>query len=267
MKEADVYQGEDSDKLLDDSIKHERPPVFTLTSAKKVRQLPDDGFCILKLDNNFENWKLDAYVCTDNQTSFTTPSLPIKSLLDWLNGWFDCDVFALHAFLRSQIWGIQQKRSIPSVEKGRGFAQKLIVPPNSEIIMIGDLHGCMDSLSQNLRRLFHLNIINNSWKLKDNAYLVFLGDLVDRGEYSFETCITVSKLLCENPLQCFACRGNHEVQEDGLYTNNDFPGSLASELSRRFKTNSISVLSDLNRLFAMFPDVVFVGSRNENTLK
>lgn len=257
LQDADQFQYENADKLERNTTSN-TTPVFTLTSAKKIRNLPDDGFCVVTVDSSFSNWKLESYVCTDDQCEYSNPQPPDFTLSEWILSWDGCDISQLQSNLRSYL-NVISNRIQPSPFSGRGFARKLIVKPKSRIVMIGDLHGCMDSLAQNLKRMLQLKLISNDWKLSNDTYLIFLGDLVDRGSHSLEVCITVAKLLFENREHCYCCRGNHEVQKDRLYTNKDNDDSLFCELKRRCPLYASSLLCDLNRLFAMFPDAIFLG--------
>ncbi len=82
------------------------------------------------------------------------------------------------------------------------FVQKLLVDPDDQLGFIGDLHGSIHSLLRSLLRLKNLGYVSNEWKIVNPGfYLIFLGDLVDRGEYGVEVWLTVMKLYIENPRQ------------------------------------------------------------------
>jgi len=69
--------------------------------------------------------------------------------------------------------------------------------------VIGDIHG-------------NLNSLNHFFKLfQDNSpnYLVFLGDIVDRGPYQLECLIAILALKILYPQNVFLLRGNHETIE------------------------------------------------------
>jgi hypothetical protein len=67
------------------------------------------------------------------------------------------------------------------------FSQKIKVPSNSKIGMIGDIHGSVHSLMRNLIRMNLLGYFDQQFRLKNDFYLIFLGDLSDRGYYGIET--------------------------------------------------------------------------------
>ena len=69
---------------------------------------------------------------------------------------------------------------------------------NSVINVIGDVHG----------QLFDVFEIFNL--IKEDENILFLGDFVDRGEFSIETFIFIAQKKLENPKKVFLLRGNHE---------------------------------------------------------
>ena len=91
------------------------------------------------------------------------------------------------------------------------FIEKINVPADSNICVIGDIHGSIHSLLRNLWRLIFLGILGNNLKIiKDNFYLVFLGDYVDRGPCGVEVVSTLLDLKLTNWDNVFLLKGNHE---------------------------------------------------------
>ncbi|OHT16289.1 hypothetical protein TRFO_13297 [Tritrichomonas foetus] len=77
----------------------------------------------------------------------------------------------------------------------------LIIDIDGPVTVIGDLHGDIFDLI----RLLSLNLPPPHMK-----YL-FLGDYVDRGQFSVEVVTIILALLCKYPDRIFVLRGNHEV--------------------------------------------------------
>ncbi|KKM84978.1 hypothetical protein LCGC14_1293710 [marine sediment metagenome] len=75
--------------------------------------------------------------------------------------------------------------------------------PDDEIFIIGDIHGNL----QALKKLKAMIIENNP------KYVIFLGDLVDRGPYQLECLIYVCCLKLLEPERYFILKGNHETLE------------------------------------------------------
>lgn len=71
---------------------------------------------------------------------------------------------------------------------------------SQELIVVGDLHGHLYDL---------LRILRNHGLPPERNYL-FLGDLVDRGEFSIETITLILAMKVEYPNNVFLVRGNHE---------------------------------------------------------
>ena len=77
----------------------------------------------------------------------------------------------------------------------------------SEIFVIGDIHGNLESL----KRL--IEIIGQT----NPKFVLFLGDIVDRGPYQLECLILVLALKILFPLKYYILRGNHETLEMNQY--------------------------------------------------
>ncbi|OHS94085.1 Ser/Thr protein phosphatase [Tritrichomonas foetus] len=90
------------------------------------------------------------------------------------------------------------------------------------IIVVGDLHGHLLDL---------LRIIQSQGLPSEKNQYLFLGDIVDRGEFSFETAIMILLLKLIYPSDVFLIRGNHEFyqmgQQFGFFTEitDNFPGT------------------------------------------
>ena len=76
---------------------------------------------------------------------------------------------------------------------------KLIGPT----VVVGDLHGNLHDL---------LRIIRKGGNPEITQYL-FLGDYVDRGQYSIEVVILLFAFACQYPRSFFLLRGNHEFRK------------------------------------------------------
>ncbi len=75
--------------------------------------------------------------------------------------------------------------------------------PQETVIVIGDLHGDLKSLIKLIEII----------KLEKPKYVVFLGDIVDRGLYQLECLILVLALKIKDSNKYFLLRGNHETLE------------------------------------------------------
>ncbi len=74
---------------------------------------------------------------------------------------------------------------------------------NKEVFVIGDLHGNMKSLLKIIKTIEQAN----------PKYVIFLGDIVDRGPYQLECLILILALKIKQPNKYFFLKGNHESLE------------------------------------------------------
>ena len=80
--------------------------------------------------------------------------------------------------------------------------QNNLIEIQGNCFIVGDIHG----------NLIDLVRIINYCNLKKNNKILFLGDYVDRGNFSTETIILLFSLYLKYPNQIFLIRGNHEFE-------------------------------------------------------
>jgi protein phosphatase len=97
----------------------------------------------------------------------------------------------------------------PFLKEMRGLFEK--EPPLLELdgsfVIVGDLHGHFLDLC----RIF------KNFKYPNTFKYVFLGDVVDRGEFSFETILLILLMKYFYPNSVYLIRGNHEFRALCLY--------------------------------------------------
>ncbi|EAX95432.1 Ser/Thr protein phosphatase, putative [Trichomonas vaginalis G3] len=81
--------------------------------------------------------------------------------------------------------------------------EKTVLEIQSPCIVLGDIHGQLIDLL----RIFHFNGFPPLRKY------IFLGDLVDRGDFSMEVLVLIFSLKIMYPNQVYVLRGNHEWQD------------------------------------------------------
>ncbi|EAY15681.1 Ser/Thr protein phosphatase, putative [Trichomonas vaginalis G3] len=115
-----------------------------------------------------------------------------------------------------------------------------VVNINDNVVIVGDLHGNLHDL---------LRIIKKCGQPNTQKY-VFLGDYVDRGQYSLEVIVLLLTFRVLYPNSVTLLRGNHEVAE--INVKYGFHLNVASMYGQ-------SILWDLfNDVFALFPFVAIV---------
>lgn len=134
------------------------------------------------------------------------------------------------------------------------FAQKLVVPQGTQVAFFGDLHGNIHALCDLLSQLIQDGYLDNELHiLKDNFYLVFLGDYVDRGLYGVEVVYLLLQLYLANPEHVILVRGNHEDQD--LNQAMGFTAELEAKFGQ-FPMKSIYQIYDL------MPCVLYLGTES-----
>ena len=122
--------------------------------------------------------------------------------------------------------------------------------PAGEALVIGDLHGDLESLISILKNSAFMQKMN---RCKD-ATLIFLGDYGDRGAHSAEVYYTVLRLKLAFPEQVVLLRGNHEGPDDLMASPHDLP----LQFQAKFKENWTAAYSKVRELFAYLYNAVLV---------
>lgn len=125
--------------------------------------------------------------------------------------------------------------------------------PKGKAIVVGDIHGDLESLAEILKGCDFLNRANRN----ENVILVFLGDYGDRGIYSPEVYYVVLRLKVAFPDKVVLMRGNHEGPEDLLA----YPHDLPTQLHERFGEEWKSAYVKLRELFNYLYSAVLVEDR------
>lgn len=115
---------------------------------------------------------------------------------------------------------------------------------NESIVIVGDLHGHLLDL---------LRIIKDNGLPPLQKYL-FLGDTIDRGEFSFETILFIACMKVVRPECVFLLRGNHEFEEYAM--NEGFQSEISSiydtDVVWKVFMNLFSALPLAARVFSTF---------------
>ena len=115
-----------------------------------------------------------------------------------------------------------EEESVVKVKKGQN-GDNNENDDNFNVVVVGDLHGHILDL---------FRIIKDQGAPPSKSY-IFLGDLVDRGEFSTELIILVFLMKIMYPKQVFVLRGNHEFAMMSLYNG------FSAELAAVYKTESL----------------------------
>lgn len=139
------------------------------------------------------------------------------------------------------------------------FAQKLISNVGDIFYFHGDLHGDIFSLLEEIKELKRKGVVDNHFRIvKNNAWFVFLGDYVDRGQYGAEVLYTMMRLALANPGRVIAVRGNHEdIEISARYGFRD-------EIREKFNDVDGSKHIHISRMNDFLPVVFYLGCKDDN---
>lgn len=145
------------------------------------------------------------------------------------------------------------------------FVQKeMTYNENAQYACIGDLHGSLHSLLRILLNLHARGYLNNDLQIiNDNFYLIFTGDLIDRGRHGAEVVYLTLLLKCLNPNNVFLIRGNHESWRIASQYG------FVNEMYTKFGNEKAKILLDqlLDHVFNLFPYALFLTPNGEDYIQ
>jgi len=140
------------------------------------------------------------------------------------------------------------------------FAHKLFTEEGDDIIAIGDIHSSIHSFTEVLDNLVHRGILDIDLKTTPGHYIVFLGDIVDRGGFGLDILHICFRLKVSNPETVFIINGNHEDISTYKQTNNGFKDEVDKQLDRTDDRNLI------HELMTYLPSAIF-GRINDSWIQ
>ncbi len=137
------------------------------------------------------------------------------------------------------------------INKSKSILINLSITSNTKVIIFGDFHGSYHTFFRLLCRLHKYDIIDlDTFKIKDNYIIMFLGDILDRGKYSLDIINIIFKLIAINnndDIKIIYNRGNHETfdifERDGSY--DEFQFKIGTTNINTFLTKYIKLLNIL----------------------
>jgi protein phosphatase len=153
---------------------------------------------------------------------------------------------------------VQEVRELICKENGRVgnfevFGRLVGLKPVGEALVVGDLHGDLESLIEILSSSKFLDKLSQD----ANATMIFLGDYGDRGPLSAEVYYMLLKLKLHFPRQIILMRGNHEGPEDLLASPHDLPWQFQA----KFGSGWEKAYKEIRELFNCLYNAVIVEER------
>ena len=147
--------------------------------------------------------------------------------------------------------GFKTLEKMEQVNETQSYIQKEIVAnSDNEFAIIGDIHGSAHSLLKILTDLKNKKYLQDNFKIiKDNFYIVFAGDYVDRGFYGTEVWYALMKLKLANWNKVFLLRGNHEDYSQNMVSKLGF---FSVEANKKYNKSSEDVSPDLEGIKLKF---------------
>lgn len=140
-----------------------------------------------------------------------------------------------------------------SIENLQIIGNLIEVPPVGKLVVVGDLHGDLNSLLYILR---DSNFLANM-RSHNDVRLICLGDYGDRGSHSPEVYYVVLKLKEMFPERVILMRGNHEGPCDLLASPHDLP----IHMNQKFGEGGPEAYTKLRRLFKKLYTAVLIKER------
>lgn len=127
------------------------------------------------------------------------------------------------------------------------------MPPKDEVIVVGDIHGDLNSLMLILKSSKFLERSSKSKRIT----MIFLGDYGDRGAYSSEVYYIILKLKEQFFENVILMRGNHEGPDDLLASPHDLP----TQMQEKFGERGHEVYLRIRELFNYLYNAVLIDAR------
>lgn len=155
------------------------------------------------------------------------------------------------------------------------FVEKHVFPSGAKIVVLGDIHGDIDSFASIVDHLHHHGYLDDDYHIvEENFYIVFAGDYVNRMPYSVEVMKLLFHLHERNIGKVFVLRGNHEYAECNRYFYEALQHaghekesalygqeSLLEELAYKF---DVYYYPDLLYWFDYLPLSCYLGCKDDN---
>ena len=146
-----------------------------------------------------------------------------------------------------------------SPESHQGVIVKKDLEKGAKVYVRADLHGDLKSFVENLKTLQTEGLLDENFKCKDGAQLVFCGDYVDRGSYSLQVLQLLANLKMENPENVHVIRGNHEYLDVNYSYSDDNFGEFLWDENQKDENREI-----IKSFYESMPLTLYLGETGDS---
>lgn len=151
----------------------------------------------------------------------------------------------------------------------RPIIQKIVAKKDDRFVVFGDLYGTYHSFVRDLQELERLHVITRDLVIRDKkSYIVLLGNIINRGPYSFELLGLVLALMHKNPARIIYLRGQHET--DGFWKSFFAMRAPLKRWELLWGSGDLQktpLETELNNFFDTLPDILCIESGIKNGIK
>ena len=137
-----------------------------------------------------------------------------------------------------------------------GYILNLQIKKDDKVIVFGDYHGSYHTFYRNMLRLHIMGVVNfRNFKVNEGFYVIFLGDIVDRGLYSIEILEIIFKFICNSPERMIINRGNHEemtIKKHNKYT------TIYQEIKIKYPNNYSDIVDNIRNIFKLCSSAIVI---------
>lgn len=186
----------------------------------------------------------------------------------YINGFFRRDNFVFSKTIEKNLLSVVSNDHWMYEEENNSFfyVQKMVLPKNSKIKIVGDRHGDIRSLNAFFDKMIKKGYIGKDLKIKkNNLYFCFLGDYVDRGYNGCEVLSLLQKFKIVNGDKIILMRGNHENSRSNIDQGFFKEIYLKYKNCKNFEYIFPKIRYLINKFYCSLPAAVYIqiGSAKE----
>jgi hypothetical protein len=269
-------EGSQADKS-DDTNKSSCDPIYNLTGGLDKKSIYD-------IDNIYGNYKLFLAKNTDINDKLNDES--IKNLLDNLNKAFNIHknfiqknknkLFDTIIELLEKNVNIddplfyEHLNTLNMSADNSAIIQRLNINSTNKIILFGDFHGSFHTFFRTLCRFHRYGIINlETFEIKEPYKIIFLGDILDRGQYSLDILNIIFKLITINNIdtinqKIIFNRGNHENYDQYTHSTYGAYNEFKKKIIKQSDFDNFILL--FYKLLCILPSAVIINCENKKKI-